>query len=208
MIWGDSVPPVGAANLRGTNGMIADTHQKIQNEKNYWFMEASATINLVDGTPNYALPVDFKELMDNGLRARDITTLDYYEPLSPMYPGEYDSTNRDSDYEGAYPLHYEIRAGQLYVYPTPSQNSTLYMWYYKTLPRPITAVFDTSTDTLTEFGYEAICNLTAANMCKILHEYTKAQVFIQDGIAALDTLFKIDVSRRRSYADTVRYVGL
>lgn len=209
LIWGNSVVPAGtAATLQGSGGMIADVHQKIQQERNYWFMEASSTISLVDGTANYALPTDFKELMKSGLRTRDVTTLDYYPPLSPMYPGEYDNTHRDSDYEAPYPQYFEVRANELYLYPTPNQASTLYMWYYKFLPRPVTAVFDTSTDSLTEYGYEAICYLTAANMCKILQEYTKAQVFMQDGMAALDTLMRIDISRRRSYVDSVRYVGL
>ena len=88
-LFGNSAPPQGAAAvLYGTNGIIDNCHRRIQQRKNYWFMEYTATIAVTPAVESYALPTDFKEIDRCGFRPYNATTTDYETPLSQMGAGE------------------------------------------------------------------------------------------------------------------------
>lgn len=208
-VWGNSTPPEGTvAALQGANGIIAQVHRKIQEDYNYWFMETTWTTTLTDGVQSYVLPTLFKEVVQNGFQLIDVTSLDRYPPLSPMQPNDMANHFRDADYEADYPSFYEIYGGALLLYPMPSLTGvTLSARIYQYLARP-PAVFDTTSDTLTINGADAIVYGAAARICKIQEEYQKFQVLKSEFAEELERLMQMDVRMRRAEINTCIYQGV
>jgi len=205
-VFGESTPSAGLdVAIRGSSGIIANAHRKIQQDWNYWFMEAETTITLAAGTPSYALPTGFKEIFPRGLRLKDSSTGDFDLPLSPLLPNEAYETFRDSDDEADYPLYYEIFGGSLYLYPTPQLAGVVaYLRYYKYLDRPPTT-FAATTDILITEGANAVIFLAASEICKIQEEYQKAQILEAEGVAQVNLLQSLDQRMKQSELNEIRY---
>lgn len=201
-IWGNSTPPSGTATqLMGTGGIINNVIRLIQQNKNYWFMEASDTISIIDGTQSYSLPSDFKQIIRCGLRYTK-TDNNYTAPMRMLGEGQAREDYLESTQETEYPEAYSIFGGELKVYPKPSQNSTLDIFYYKFL----TALSaDADHNDLTDYGYDAIIGLSCARMLKILKEFNEAANQEHIGNVALDILDQHDAGLRRYEITEVDY---
>ncbi len=208
-VWGNSQVPQGSAVLlQGQYGVIANVHRRIQEDRNFWFMEKAGTISVVSGTQNYALPTGFKEIVPKGLRIADADSGNFYEPLSPLHPDDAYSHFRDVNETSDYALYYEIYGGQLYLYPMPSLAVTLSIRYYGYLDRPVAATFTTETDILTQEGADAIVAYSAAEMLRYMNELNRAQMYEAEGNAALEILHQKDHKMRRAEINTCRYRGI
>lgn len=207
-IWGTSTPPaLVQAVLQGQYGLIANAHFKLQQDFNFWFMEDATTIAMVDGTSAYALPTNFKEVVKSGFRFLDSVTGDYYPPITQLKPGVAFEDYRGSTDESDYPTYYEIYNGQIVLYPKPSlTGAVLQVRYYGYLDRP-PAVFGTTYDDLTRNGYNAIVALAAADMCKILEEYQKQQIFEAEANTEISLLHQADDRMRRAEITECEYKG-
>ena len=108
LIYGSTTPPdfVGT-HLHGAEGLLARKRKLIM-DSNYWFMEATRRFPLVDGVRSYALNINFKEEIDNGVRFEDYATGDYHDPVTKMTARELNSSFTDRDGEEDYPTHYYI----------------------------------------------------------------------------------------------------
>lgn len=208
-VWGNSVPAQGFPGvLQGEYGIIANAHRKIQEDYNYWFMEQAGTNVLIDGTANYALPVGFKEIIQNGLQLVDATTGDYTLPLSPMQPNDTFNHFRDADEEADYPTFYEIFGGEIILHPTPSLSGVVMrLRCFSYLARP-PAVFGVTYDDLTRGGHNAIIYEACANICRIQEEYQKEQRFMEQFRVEIERLMQSDARMRRAECNTVLYSGI
>lgn len=201
-IWGNSTVPSGSqAVLSGDEGFIANAHQQLQWDYNYWFQSANAVIATVSGTQNYSLPSDFKEPINILYK---ITGKDYFSnSLIPLGMSE------DTDYwwqvnntTQEYSTHYKYLDDSIVLYPTPNAARSLHVVYWKIFDRPTSAFTDTSStesDDVTDQAHELIVNLAAAEMCDVLEEFNKAQVFRQQAVLSADALKKKDARRRQNY---------
>lgn len=204
-LFGNSAPPQGAAAvLYGTNGIIDNCHRRIQQAKNYWFMEYTATIAVTAGTESYALPTDFKEIDRCGFKPYNATTTDYETPLSQMGAGESWSTFKLHTDTADYPTAYSIFGGALFLKPIPSLDITLYLRYYRYLPR---LVNDADEDVLCLQGYEAIINFACAEYLEITKENNESQVYLARANDAIEVLRKEDMSNRRAEIKEIDFRG-
>lgn len=202
-LWGNST--IEAETLEVLRRLIVDSHRRIQQNRNYGFMEEATIISIVAATSTYTLPTDFKELYKHGLRFINDDG-NYGLPLAPLVLGNY-SYFRDGDQDEEFPRYYEIFGDELILYLIPSENETLHMRYYKYL-FPTSNLYDQAyTDSLTERGEEVIINLASAEMAFMQKEMSSAQVFLQQGNTALEILNSTDTRRRYPEINRVKYKG-
>jgi hypothetical protein len=123
-VFGDTTPPTTTpTRLYGTEGLIARKRKEIQDEHNYWFMEKSWRLPIIDGVNNYDLPTDFKEELR--LRFEDIKTGDYRTPLTKLSLDDIDQNFRDRDADVYYPSNYyldfdvTLHRRQINLFPKP-----------------------------------------------------------------------------------------
>ena len=200
-VWGSSPPPTIASALTGQNGIISDIHRKIQQNYNYWFMQAYATIVMIDGTQAYNLPSEFKEII-NCLYKIDGQE-NFTDPLTPLGLGQGQLEWKDEETE--YPTLYEIVNGAIVLYPRPSEARTLHVNYWQFLRRPTDAEFTTYEDALSQFGYEVMINLSVVEIADILKEFDLSQRFDSKALEALDLLKTEDRSRRQNHIAEILY---
>ena len=201
-LWGNSNLPTGAQNiLYYSNGIIANIHRKIQQERDYWFMEAETTIPVLAGSNGFALPALFKEVVRCGFRFQDGSG-NYDYPLTALNVGEEWQIYRQATDVSEYPEYYDIFGGLLYLKPAPSKDITLYIRCYKYLPKLNLPVDE---DILCQFGYDAIINLSCAEYLEMNKEFQEAQAYAMRGLEALEILKKTDMQMRRAEIVEIEY---
>ncbi|MGC9341669.1 MAG: hypothetical protein ACP5E3_03125, partial [Bacteroidales bacterium] len=63
-VWGEQAPPATLANyLKGDEGLIANICQRIQNQRNWWFLFDETTMSVTASPATCALPTNFKEII-------------------------------------------------------------------------------------------------------------------------------------------------
>lgn len=212
-IWGGAVPPTDAvARLQGSEGIIANMHRDIQIDYNYWFMESWTIVESIAGTQGYAMPDNFKELVNAMWQVIDSIATDPYftEPLKVWSTKEAHVlgwVNNNQRVE--YPTHFEIKDGiSLILYPIPEETDReLNVIYTRFLDRPTTVDFSTDTDILTQRGAEAIIALATAKMFRILQEMNMSQVYDGEARRYIELLKREDFNRRQSLLLSVNYSG-
>lgn len=201
-VWGDSTPPAGSTTvLTGDEGLIGNTHHKVQMDYNFWFQRATSVITTVVGSQNYTLPSDFKEIINVLWK---IDGEDYYSgPLVPL--DTFQGTDRlwsSNDNTAEYPDYYEMVDDSIVLYAVPSEIRNLHLIYWKWFTRPASSFVDgtsTASDDVTVHLGEVIVNFAAAEMLDSLHENVEANVLRQQGAADLDIIKRQDNKRRQSY---------
>lgn len=192
---GANAPPAAVATmLQGANGVIDNCARKIMEEDNFHFMEAVSTTAIVIGTGTYALPTDYKEM----IQATVLTSTGVYSPiLLRMITKERLAEHRDPTATASYPTSYEIFADTIYLDVLPQEAGTLTLRYYKYLPR-VVAMSDHNDLTDSMAGADAIIY----RVCNFIATFQKDanMVSYYDGKAqeALDKLKRLDNAYRYS----------
>ncbi|MGC9341085.1 MAG: phage adaptor protein, partial [Bacteroidales bacterium] len=122
----------------------------------------------------------------------------YREPLIEVREGyKYDNFFSGSE-EAEYPAYYEKQGDNIILIPTPSENKTLHIQYYKYLPRPSAteAAWDTHTDDLTENGADVIIAMTVQEVAEFLQDYQMASYWANKALYAMRDLVRKDWSRK------------
>lgn len=116
--------------------LINLNHQEVVLLSNNWKYETEWTITTVIDQVMYDLPSDF-------VRMNNFNDKDGYK-VSYISNDQYDNlTSGDSSSVSDRIQHFTIKAGKLYLFPTPSVVSTMTMLYKRTCP-----VLSNATDTL------------------------------------------------------------
>lgn len=201
-LFGDAqaYPTNIAVHLQGASGIIAQAHKQVQAERNYWFMQASTTLSVVDGTIEYDLPERWKA--EISLRFKD-TDGNLLEPLAKLTDEEVESNDLEKT-ETDYPSYYHIFNDHVYIYPTPAQNLTLYVKYWKFLAPPTTAGFLTHDDVLTQEGDECLIYLSTAKAALLIMDEKVATYYSNLYNEAKKKLILQDADRRNANYDFVR----
>lgn len=145
IVYGDTDPPDSVQDrLYGSEGLIARKCRKIMKDYNYWFMETSMRLPIINGISSYNLPLNFKE--EHRLRFEDISTGDYHTPLKKLSLDEIETSYKDRDREEYYPSRYYIDFNS----DTDRRKLTLYYKpkgytdYYTTLSATDTSIASTA----------------------------------------------------------------
>ena len=204
-VWGSSEVPAIATALVGQNGIISDIHRKIQQDYNYWFMQAYATITTIAGTYAYNLPSEYKEIIDCLFKIDGEEN--FTSPLTALGLGE-SQLSHWNDSTDEYAQYYEIVNGAITIYPKPNAIRSLHVNYWQFLRRPTDAEFTLYEDALSQFGYEAIINMAVVEIADILKEFDLSQRFEAKANTALDLLKAEDRSRRQYHIAEIQYRGV
>ena len=204
MVWGNSTVPTGTVGiLTGDEGLIAQTHKDIMREYNYWFMHTTVAFDTVADQASYALPSDYKELIDAQFKANGQEF--FIDPMSHMAmkvaQQEFWTTFNGS---AEYPTHYEISDTSIVLYPKPNAARECHICYWKFLTGPTTSFVDgTSSESndLTSAAGDAIAYFAASRILEMLDEFQKSVIYFQRGQAIIDRLRQEDKRRRSKFED-------
>ncbi len=192
---GANAPPANVATmLQGANGIIDNCARKIMEEDSFHFMEAVSTTAIVIGTGSYALPTDYKEM----IQATVLTSTGVYSPiLLRMIVKERLSEHRDPAATASYPTSYEIFADTIYLDVLPQEAGTLTLRYYKYLPR-VVAMSDHNALTDTMAGADAIIFRTCTFVATFQKDANMVSYYDAKAQEALDKLKRLDGAYRYS----------
>lgn len=116
----DHTEDSGATNkARGIRRMNARQRQ-ILASKNYWFLKKESTISTVAGTKSYNLPLTCLKVISVKVTVNGVDYILKEEPSDKIFD-QYD--NQGSTVRSDFPYLYNVRAGKLLLFPTPSTSS-------------------------------------------------------------------------------------
>lgn len=116
-----------SANLTLMDQLINDSIRRICGERDWPFLQKSATTTTTAGTQFYALPYDYDKLID--VYITNGTTK--YIPLEAPSQTFWDQLNQQTSFQSNFPEYYYIFNGQLGFYPTPSTSSLTITYNYR-----------------------------------------------------------------------------
>jgi hypothetical protein len=190
-VFGSDAPqPEITTNLYGSEGIIGRIHRKIQEDWDYWFMQAQQTETLVNAQVAYDIDYEFKREID--LRIIDQAGC-WYDQLTKVSPEQADTVQTSS----GEPTHYWLDQStyrRINLYPTPSitgtDTRTLHMRYWKYLDRlsDTVATFDAFTDVISVEAPYLLIYKSAADICITIENYEKMQIMEQRAQAELEML--------------------
>lgn len=183
-VFGETPPePTAIPYLQAASeGIISNIHHKIQEDFNYWFMEAiDTTLVVTSGVQTVTLPAEFKHEFADGFQILHATTGVYNTPLERIRKDDvaidFPDPTATADYPEVYDIINVAGTPTLYLYPIPSTTTTMKAHFWRYLARP--TVFLTHDDILTQEAADLIVYLTVLEMEQTLENMNKIQLFQQ-----------------------------
>jgi hypothetical protein len=121
---------VGTAINATLNEAIKKAHKELQRKHSYRFMETSSTISVSEGDTTFALPSDFKEVVNPEMSDDEGTG---FVRMKGVIKAGIDS--RDTSEEGR-PLLFRIWGGTGYLYAQADQDYTFNLEYIRWITEP------------------------------------------------------------------------
>lgn len=214
-VWGDTGLPTNMGYmLIGSEGIVAQARKQIQEDYDYWFMEATHELPVIASDSTYDLDFDnFKKEIrlwfedENG---------DYVTPLTKLSKNEQDQHFTDADQEVKYPTHYYIDYNsstgyrRLNLYPIPEEDRTLHIRYYRYLDllSDIELTWNTTEDNLS-IEAPSLLIWTAIRDITNIHTNLELLAMAENNIAReLTSLKNKDWQYQRANTGRIRYSGL
>lgn len=219
-VWGASTPPTSISTLlQGVNGIIANKHQMIQDDYNYWFMKHEYSMQSA-GIPivypyNYCVG-DIKKVLqviciqDLALdtERRKIVLEETMDKMS-LKLSETSTSDVPSIFaweKTQYPTGTE--AAMFLFYPRTTDNAVLdyVISTFSRIARPNITDVSTISDYVTDYAGELIACLAAADVFGMIKEYDGKQDAIADVMNLLDKLKEQDRNIRQNNFSQMEYV--
>ncbi|MEE9523676.1 MAG: hypothetical protein V3V59_02880 [Thermodesulfovibrionales bacterium] len=204
LIWRSSTIPAGVAPELEQQIILA--HKLIQQEKNWWFMRASAAINSEELVQSYTLPTDFKEMItamwklnDTTDAAGDPVVIDGFSaPLSLISPQDaHDAMWPSDETTTEYPWFYEMNDAEIVIYPDPDRDDTvLHILYWKFLAAPTYSSSDGSSESDDDLSAEIPMALAYKAASAILTVQREAKMALSYEQRANEIIYDLRINDR------------
>jgi hypothetical protein len=193
MCWPGDVPPENIpAFLRRK---ILSARRMINRGYNFWFTLKTEELTTIPSVGVLPLPDDFKEIEKTYF---SIHNQDYSGPVLRQLDitDHIDLGLLRVDLEVEYPDMVRIDGSSLYLYPKPSEERTLNLFYWSFLPNIDMADFDTAEDDISIYCSQAIIYHVASDVKLQENEWQTAQVYRQRFEEEIEGAMQEDKVRR------------
>lgn len=119
-LFGTMTNNLAPENLTLGDELLNDSIRRICSDRDWDFLQKSATANLVAGQQFYTLPYDYNTLIDTFVTIGTTT----YIPKECPTREYWDILNQQTTFQSNFPEWFFIFNGQLGLYPTPSTSIT------------------------------------------------------------------------------------
>jgi len=217
-VYGDTTAEASVGeNLRGSEGIIGNIQRQIQEEHDYWFMEDSDTITLVDGTTSYDLNLTNEFKKEITLRIIDQDGI-FYAPLTKLFRGQPEGAEyiyQDTvDMPQFYYISWNATLQQITLYPTidftAPDTRTLDIRYYGYLDKlsDNTTTFNANSDRLSIEAPYLIIYKATAQLCQTLDYLDKMQLSEVRAAAELKKFKSKDWQIKDANIPRISYKGI